>query len=88
MKAVQIVLNAHIECGRDGTFFLVSANVEIPVGAAVREAMHQPRIPVEAEDDVFVLCKKLIVASLGKAMRMLAAGLKLHQIDNIHHADL
>src|ERR1039458_10112898 len=29
MKAIQIVLHSHVECRRDGAFFLVASNVQI-----------------------------------------------------------
>jgi hypothetical protein len=35
MKAVQIVLHAHIKGRRNGAFFLVAAHVQISIGAAV-----------------------------------------------------
>ena len=55
VETVQIVEHGHIERRGGGAFFLIAADVQIVViGAAVGQAVDQPGIAVEGEDDGFV----------------------------------
>jgi len=45
----------------------------------------QPGISVVAEDDVLVLRKQGVVVDIAQPVRVLAGGLKLHQIDDVDH---
>ena len=61
MEAVEIVQHGHVERRRGRAFFLIAAHMEVVVvGAAVRQAVNQPRIAVEGEDDRFVLGEERI----------------------------
>ena len=72
MKAVQIVLHPHIEGGGDRALLLIAAHVEVTVGPAIRQPMNQPRVSMEAEDDVPVLREERIIILVTQAVRMLA----------------
>ena len=51
MEAVQIVQHGHIEGCGDGALFLVAADVDVVVvGAAINQAMNQPRVGVICKD--------------------------------------
>src|SRR6202011_398189 len=52
VEAIQVVEHHHVEGGRRGALFLVATHVQVVVvGAAIREAVDQPRIPVICEHD-------------------------------------
>ena len=87
MKAVQVVLHAHVEGGRDGPFFLVAPHVEVAVGPAVGQPVDEPGISMETKDDVFIFGEQRIVIRLAQPVRVLACRLQFHQIDNINHPD-
>ena len=88
MEAIQIILHAHVECRGDGSFFLVAAHMDVAIGSAVGQAMHQPRVTMKAKDNVFVFGKQRIEIGFAQSVRMFAARLDFHQIDDIDHADL
>jgi hypothetical protein len=48
--------------------------MQVAVGAAVGQAMDQPRVSMEAKDDVLVLGEEGIVLLFGQSMRMFRAG--------------
>lgn len=50
--------------------------------------MHQRGIAVECEDDGLVLGEQCVVIGIGQAVRMLGVRFQLHQVYNVHHADL
>ncbi len=55
VEAVQIVQDCHVERCCCGSFFFIAADVEIVViGAAIREAVNEPRIAVIGKDDWLV----------------------------------
>ena len=88
MEAVEVVLHPHVERGRDGALFLVAADVQVAVGAAVGQAVDQPGVAVEAEDDVLVLGEQRVVVGVAQPVGVLGAGLQLHQVDDIDHPHL
>ena len=61
VEAVELVLHPHVEGGRDRALLLVAADVQVAVGAAVGQAVHQPGIAVEAKDDVLVAGEERVV---------------------------
>ena len=61
MEAIEVVLHAHVEGGRDGALFLVAAHVQVAVGAPVGQSVDQPRVAVEAKDDVLVRGEERVV---------------------------
>ena len=87
MKAVQIVLNAHVEGRGDRAFFLVAPDMEIWIGPPVGQAMDQPGISVEGEDDVLVFGEKVIVIRFVQPVGVLARRLQLHEIDDVDDPD-
>ena len=56
--------------------------------AAVGQAVNQPRIAVEVEDDRLVDGEQRIEVAVGQPVRMLGAGLQLEQVDDVDEADL
>ena len=64
VEAVQLILHPDVEGRRDGALLLVAPDVEVAVGPAVGQPVHQPRVPVEAEDDGLVLGEERIVVIL------------------------
>src|SRR5258708_32571169 len=88
MKSIQIVQDGHVERSGCGSFFLVSADVKIVViGAAIREAVNEPRIAVIGKDDRLVGCEEGIEFTVGEAMRMFTGRLDGHQVDDVDEAD-
>ena len=61
MKAVQVVLHPHVEGRRDGALFLVAADVQVAVGAAVGQPVDQPGVSMEGKDDVLIFGEERIV---------------------------
>src|SRR5580658_6630171 len=47
VKSIQIVLHSHIKGRGDRTFFLVTANVQLPIGSPVSQPMNQLRTTVK-----------------------------------------
>ena len=52
IKAVDAVLNPHVEGGGNGALFNIAPDMEIFVPAAVGQLMHQGGVAVEGEDDL------------------------------------
>ncbi len=76
MEAIQIVEDRHVEWGGGRAFLLITANVQIIViGAAVSEAMDQPRISVKREDDGLIGGEDRIEIGVGNSVGMLASRL-------------
>ncbi len=88
VAAVQVVQNHHVERSRGRAFFLVAAHVQVlVVRAAVGQAMDQPGVAVEREDDRLVLREETVEVLVAQAVRVFARWLELHQIHNVDHAD-
>ncbi len=64
VKSVQVVLHPHVEGRRDRALFLVAAEVQIAIGPAVGQPVNQPRVSMEAKDDVPVFGEQRIVVFL------------------------
>ena len=73
VEAVQVVHHDHVERRRRRAFFLVAAHVQVLViRAPVGQAMDQPRVAVESEDDRLVLGEQSIEVVIRQSVRMLA----------------
>src|ERR1700689_2907581 len=83
MKAIDVVLNAHVEGCGDRTLLFVASDMEVPIGSAIGQPMDERRIAVKAEYDGPIPGEERIVVGLAQSMRMLRAGLQSHQIDDI-----
>ena len=75
VETVNLVLNAHIERGRDGTFFRVAENVQIFIVPRVSQLVDQRGIAVEIEDNGLVFCEDRVVIRVGQAVRVNAVRL-------------
>ena len=87
VKSIEAVLYPHVERGRDRALFVVPADMKVGVGAPVGEPVDQPWVAVEREDDVLVSREQRVVVLVAQAVRMLAAGLQSHQVDDVDDAD-
>ena len=88
MEAVQIVQHGHVEWCGDGALFLVAADVDVVVvGAAINQAMNQPRVSVVSKDHRLVPGEELVEIHVAQAVWMLTWRLQLHQVDDVDHPD-
>ncbi len=88
MKAVEIVHHRHVERRCGGALFFIAAHVHIVViGAAIGQAMNEPRIAVECEDDGFIGGEDGVEIAVGETVGMLGGRLERHQIDDVDHAN-
>jgi len=88
MIAIEIVEHHHVEGRRRCALLLIAAHVQVAViGAAVRQAVDQPRVAVVRENHRLVLREEAVEVAVLKPVRMLALGLQRHQVDDIDHAD-
>ena len=70
MKAVEVVQDDHVERRGGRAFFLVAAHVQIVmIGAAIGQAMDQPRIAVKGEDDRLVGREEDVEILVAQAVR-------------------
>ena len=88
MKTIDVVLHAHVKGGGDRALLLVAPDVEVAVGPAIGQPMDERRIAVEIEDDRPILGEERVVSGLAQSVRMLRAGLELHQVDDVDHPNL
>ena len=89
MEAVEVVQHDHVERRRRRALFLVAAHVQVlVVRAPVGQAVDQPRVAVEGEDDRLVLGEQGVEIAVRQAVRMLARRLQLHQVHDVDDADL
>ena len=73
---------------RGGAFFFVAAHVDVTViGASIGQSVDQPRITVKGEDYRFVFGEKVVEVGIAQPVRMFAARLQFHQVDDVDDAD-
>ena len=71
VKAVEVIEHGHVEGSCRGALFPIAPHMQVGmVGAAVREAMDQPRIAVVGEDDGAVAREELVELAIGEAVRV------------------
>src|SRR5215813_1202579 len=88
-EAINLVLNGQFQRSVDVALFLVTADVQVlMVRATVGQAMDEPGISVEIENDRLIHGEERIKIAIGQAVGMFAAGLQLEKINHIHVADL
>ncbi len=86
--AVEVVADDHVERRGRGAGLLVAAHVQVRVaGAAVGEAVDQPRIAVVREDHRLVGGEQAVVLEVAHPVRMLFARHQAGHVDDVHHAD-
>ena len=74
VEAVEVVEHHHVERRRGGALLLVAAHVElVVVGAPVGEAVDQPGVAVEGEDDRPVGGEEGVELGVGEAVGVLAS---------------
>ena len=73
VKAIEVVQHRHVERRGGRALLLVAAHVQVVVVvAAIGEAMDQPGIAVEGEDDRLVGGEERVELRVAQAVRMLA----------------
>src|SRR3984957_16774515 len=88
MESVEVVDHAHIERRRGRALFLVAADMNVIVPRPpIGQAMDEPRIAVEGEDNWLVDCEERVEVTVGNAVRVLAPRLQRHHIDNVDDTD-
>ena len=88
MKPVQLVQDGHVECGCDGSFLLVTPDMDICViGSSVGQLVDECGIGVKGEDDRLIARKKFIKIPVVQAVGMFRNGLQAHEIDHVDDAD-
>src|ERR1035438_1537253 len=88
VKAVEVVEHDHVERGRCGALFLVSAYVHVLMAASpVGEAVDKPWVTVEGEYDRLVRREQCIEFRVRDAVRMLGGRRQAHEVDHVDHAD-
>src|SRR5450432_2200412 len=70
VESIEIVQHRHVEGRGDGAFLLVAAHVDVVVvGAPVSQAVNEPRISMEREDDRLVAREERVEGLVAQAMR-------------------
>ena len=88
LEAIHVVAHYHVEWSSRGPLLFVSANVEVVVvGAAVSEAMDQPRISVLSKDHRPAGGEERVEVHVFQTVGMFRRGLQGHEIDHVDHSD-
>ena len=86
-EAVGLVADGEFERGVDVSLLLVTAHVkQVLAGAVVREAVHEPGVGVESEDDGPVVGEERGVLGICQAVRVVAVGDELEEVDDVDEA--
>ena len=89
MEAVEVVEHHHVERRRRRPLFLVAAYVDVVVvRPPVREPVDEPGVAVIGEHHRLVGREERVELRIGETVRVLARGLKAHQVDDVHDAYL
>src|SRR5437868_8011407 len=87
--AVDVVEHRHVEGRGRGALLLVPAYMQVVVAvAAVGEAVDEPGVAVEVEDDRLVGGEEGVELGVRHAVRVFGGGLQAHQVDDVDDADL
>ena len=70
VETVDFILDADVEWSGDGSFFVVTMDVDVMVVTAIGKLMDEGWIAVEVEDDRFVFGEEHIVLLIAKTMLM------------------
>ena len=76
VEAIDFVLDADIEGGGDGAFFVITVDVEVVVMTTIGQFMDEGWIAVEVEDDRLILGEEHVELGIAQAMLMLGLRLK------------
>lgn len=57
------------------------------IGAAIGQAMNEPRVAVISEDDRFVFGEERVEICIAEAVRMFGTWLQRHDVDDVDDAD-
>ena len=87
-EAIGLVVDGQLHRRVDVAFLLVSAHVQRLVLAGVGQAVNQPGISVEVEDDRLVGSEQRIEIRIRQPVRMFRARLQLEKVDHVDETDL
>ena len=89
VKSIEIVEHDHVEGRGGGAFFLITADVEVPViGSPVGQAVNEPGVAVVREDNWSVCGEERVEVAVAQAVRMFARRLQGHEVHDVDDADL
>lgn len=88
-EAVGAVADGQLERGVDVALFEVADDVQVVLALAlVRQAVDEPGVAVEVEDDGLVVGEDGLELGVGAAVRVLGLGDQLEEVDDVDEADL
>src|SRR5215469_2116931 len=87
-EAIDFVVHRQLHGSVDVAFLFVAAHVQILIIPRISEAMNQPGISVEVENDRFVRSEQRIKVAVRETMRMVPRRLQLEKIHYIDEANL
>src|SRR6202041_2691366 len=86
-EAICLVLDSQFQGRIDVPLLLVTTHVNVVLaGSAIGEAVNQPWIGMEVEDDWLVRCEDRLELPISQTMRMLGAGNQPEEIDHIYES--
>ena len=89
VKPIEVVQYDHVERGGRRAFLLVAADMQVVmIGAAIGQAMDEPRVSVIREDDRFVGREEHVKLLVAQPARVLPLRLEFHEIHDVDHPDL
>src|SRR5215471_5138957 len=88
-ETIDLILDGQVQRRVDVSFLLIPADMKVLViGPPVRQAVDQPGIAMEVEDDRSVFGEQAVEVSVRKAVRMFSGGDKSVQVNHVHKPDL
>jgi len=88
-KTIDLVLDGQIERRVDVSSFLVPAHVQVfVIGASVGQAVDQPGIAVEVENDRFVFREQAVEVPVREAVGVFCRGDKSVEVHHVHESNL
>ena len=88
-KTINLVLDRQIERRVDIPFFLVTPDVQVfVICASVGQAMDQPRIAVEVENDRLIFGKQAVEVPVRESVWVLCRGDESVEVHDVHKPNL
>src|SRR5208282_1088361 len=86
-EAIRLILDSQFQRRVDVPLFLVATHVDIVLACpTICEAVNQPWIGMEVEDDRLVRCEDSLKLSIRQAVRMFRARNQPEEIDHIYES--
>lgn len=88
-EPISTVADSQLQRSVNVALLTVSDNVQVMLTLAlVRQAMDQPRVTVEVEDNGLVICEDGLKLGVSAAVRMLARADEFEEVDDVDKANL